>query len=195
MNGNTPNNDHHDVPLEERKRVRGKDLPKALRKKIIAFILDRSAMVNGSRKANHGAYAAAANFFSSSDCNPVDCSSARDSPSKGGYTSSLKRTGLCGRNPIYNAEEMTKAIAKVPIKARQTVRATAREISIPSSTLSKMLLADTFIHRHSAAVKPKLTPVNRLHQLCYAMSTIKNNNQHHNDAGYDDLHVDEKWFF
>jgi hypothetical protein len=34
-------------------------------------------MVNGSRTANHGAYAAAAKFFASSDGKPVDGSTIR----------------------------------------------------------------------------------------------------------------------
>jgi hypothetical protein len=79
---------------------------------------------------------------------------------------------------------------------RQTARATAREIGILRSTLSKMLLANTYIRRHSAAVTPKLTPLNRLHQLYYAKNKIrKHNNQLHYDAGYDIIHANEKWFY
>jgi hypothetical protein len=77
MNGNHQNKEHHDVPLEEKKLTRGKDLLEALRKQIIAFIMDRSTMVDSSRIAKHGAYAAAAKFFESSDGKPVDHSTVQ----------------------------------------------------------------------------------------------------------------------
>jgi hypothetical protein len=132
MNSNHQNEEHHDVPLEEKKRTRRKDLPEALRKQIIAFIIDRSTMVDGLRKADHGAYAAVAKFFDSSDGKPVNRSTvrkhwltapaARATPDKAAYSSSLQRKGWCGCHPLYNPIEVQRAIIKVDLKMRQTVK-------------------------------------------------------------------------
>jgi hypothetical protein len=67
MNGNTPIEDHNDVPLDEKKRIGGMDLTEALGKKLISGSKNQAPLST----IHHWAYATAAKFFASPNGKPV----------------------------------------------------------------------------------------------------------------------------
>ena len=107
---------------------------------------------------------------------------------------SPKRKGRVGRK---SKEILAHVIKAVPIKKRRTVRALAKQIGVPKSTLQDAVKAGK-IKRHSNSLKPELTEENKIDRLRYCLRQIIPETINDNPlfrGFYDVVHVDEKWFY
>ena len=82
------------------------------------------------------------------------------------------------------------AIQSTPLSQRITLRSLSNATLIPVSTLGKMRKKVWFL-RHSNAVKPFLTDVNKIACLNYANSFVNPRTKIF-DNMYDYVHIDEK---
>jgi hypothetical protein len=110
----------------------------------------------------------------------------------------------------YDREELKATVAAVPQKQRQSVRGLASVIGIPQTTVQDFLKppkpkpkkdADQevkILRRHSSALKPKLTEMNKLERFHFALDKIKATTTHLQNPTFDPqfnkVHINEKWF-
>ena len=110
------------------------------------------------------------------------------------------KSGACnrGRNRLYNASELRRAVSRVPFKNRATYGDLSPFLSIPLSSLHRLQTRDGAIRRHSAALKPFLSPENKVARVEYVLDEVF---PVHTDGKYfvkdmlDQVDVDKKWFF
>jgi hypothetical protein len=82
---------------------------------------------------------------------------------------SNKRKGRCGRK--RRELNLDERVPKVPLNKRGTLRALARSLDVPFSTLQRRL-AWGDLRRHTNSLKPYLSLENRLRRLLYCISII-----------------------
>ncbi|KAK1651473.1 hypothetical protein QYE76_069278 [Lolium multiflorum] len=108
---------------------------------------------------------------------------------------SNKRKGRCGRK--RRELNLDERVPKVPLNKRGTLRALARSLDVPFSTLQRRL-AWGDLRRHTNSLKPYLSLENRLRRLLYCISMIDEPSI--TDAKLifkmmgNIMHMDEKWF-
>ena len=106
------------------------------------------------------------------------------------------KKGRCGRKRKWNIEELKLEMAKLPKSKRTTFRSLSLHLGVPRVTLSRLLHNDNVIRRQTARVEPSLTETNQLTRFYYSADRIRINNYTMRfDRGYDEVHLDEKWFF
>lgn len=96
----------------------------------------------------------------------------------------------------WDTDEMVKETKAIPRKKRKTYRALATRLGMPKSTVHRMKQKRKVFVRHSSALKPTLTDVNKLARVSYALEqrdAAEDNKNYENM--YDRVHVDEKWFY
>lgn len=104
-----------------------------------------------------------------------------------------------GRKPKYDLEEMLGEIAKVDPRARRSVRSLAGVIGIPRATIARMKKLK-LLRAHTMALKPLLGDHHRVGRIYHCISKI-NPNTINCTTGmtyktfYDEIHLDEKWFY
>jgi len=119
----------------------------------------------------------------------------------------------CGRKRKYDDAELAEAVAKVPANQRRSERALAAAVGIPKTTLHHYKTRDNLIRPHSNALKPHLTPLHKEMRMGYAASRVLPKEEARGvvhdvsdaddgtysdyvfNSAYDEVHVDEKWFF
>ena len=105
----------------------------------------------------------------------------------------LKKTKRSGPVSKYDLNELREAIRKVPLRQRTCIRDLAAVLGIPKSTLHELMKnKQNGIHRHTSAVKPLLTPQNKIDRVVYAASKVAGETFIDME---DEIHVDEKWFY
>jgi hypothetical protein len=105
----------------------------------------------------------------------------------------VKRKPRSGRPRKYSTQDMREHVRTIPLKERKTVRDLAAKLSIPKSTLHDMMQEDdNGYRRHSSALKPHLTEVNKVERVLYAIGKVDGECFKNME---DEVYVDEKWFY
>lgn len=187
--------------MAENKRKRA-DHTEDERKSIISHLLERGNTENGEFRLARGAQIEVAKIF---DCAPSTINriwkrakASRDNPSIQAYRATPQKKSNCGRPPLYDREELSRALAELPQNERATIRAMAKSLGIPKSTLFDIKSEDNdYIMPHTNSLKPFLTHENELTRLLYASLEVerKPNGGFRFRDGEDVVHIDEKWFF
>lgn len=91
---------------------------------------------------------------------------------------------------------MKAELKTIPLEQRSTIRAASRALSVPRSTISRILREGNIVCR-SNSVLPSLTEQNKYERLLYCFERVRED-----DTGtlnyascYDEVHIDEKWFY
>ena len=114
----------------------------------------------------------------------------------GVYISKSNIAGNSGRTPIYNREELLAAMEDLPSWERGNLRSLARGLGVGLKTVWRIKINEKVILPHSNAIKPFLTEQNKLERLSFAADHVTEvNNKKVFKPMYDEIHVDEKWFF
>jgi len=104
---------------------------------------------------------------------------------------SSKKKGKCGRKQKWDKEKL-KEVKNIPLYNQQTLDQFAFCVGNPNTSLWR-LLKDGKLKQHSSALKPLLTEKNKMEQLHFCFSFLRN------DGFFDDMysyvHIDEKWFY
>jgi len=105
---------------------------------------------------------------------------------------------------IHDREELKAAVLELPRNKRRKLRHLAANLDIPLTTVYKFLKEHKIFRRHSSPVKPSLTLSNKHDRLLYALEKIEMPRLQSTRGGqatlkfhhmYNEIHVDEKWFF
>lgn len=184
------------------------EIASGIRKAVIAFVIDKSTFVDEIRVANRGAFADAYKFFNERGPTISQQSIARiwkkainnrADADNGAYSASPNKKGRTGRPLKWNRDEVKAEIQRLPRHLRQSFRCMSANTGIPTTTLFNMLHKDNVIRRHSAAVKPILTEANKMVRYYYATTKLERNRRDNNQlvyaSNYNEVHLDEKWFF
>jgi hypothetical protein len=105
----------------------------------------------------------------------------------------------------YDRDELEAAVEALPLKQRQTVRHLGANLSMPKSTLQdylrppqpkKVETETAVLRRHSSALRPQLTDMNKLHRFHFALEEVRGMNLRSPtfNPQHNKVHVDEKWF-
>jgi hypothetical protein len=116
----------------------------------------------------------------------------------------------------YDREQLATAIAELPLKERQSIRHLSEKIQVPTTTVQYLVKGrppsskpsdsssssdngERLLIRHSSALKPALTEINKEWRYQFAMSEInpitvgtRGNAKFYGQ--YDKVHIDVKWF-
>ena len=82
---------------------------------------------------------------------------------------------------------------RVPMRRRQTIRSLACAISVPKSSVFR-ILKDQKIKRVSSTVKPLLTPQNEMARLQFSLDEVSVESRTFYKTPQK-VHIDEKWFY
>jgi hypothetical protein len=95
----------------------------------------------------------------------------------------------------YDIEELIEDIKKIPYRYRSTWGALSEMTGVPKSSLLRFKKKGLF--RHSSPLKPYLTDAHKAARLAYAQSKINAKSKEPTcfKNHYDEVHVDEKWFW
>ena len=108
---------------------------------------------------------------------------------------SNKRKGRCGRK--RRELNLDERVPQVALNKRGTLRALARSLDIPFSTLQRRL-AWGDLRRHTNSLKSHLTLENRIRRLLYCISMIDETTILEAKLSFkkmgNTIHMDEKWF-
>jgi hypothetical protein len=117
----------------------------------------------------------------------------------GAYSASPLHKGHSGRKMVYDRENLKEAIKKLPNHLMQASRRLAATLGISRTPIRSMLHNDGMIRKFKAFLKPSLKEENKLMRYYYAVSHLSkdenDNNQLVYSRSYDEVHLDEKWFF
>lgn len=106
---------------------------------------------------------------------------------------SSKKNGRVGRKK--KDLDIGRRIQEIPLRRRKNLRSIAAELNISKSTLHRRY-QDKEFRAHSSALKPSLTDNNKLQRIQFALSNINlNATPYRFSSMYQDVHVDEKWFY
>ena len=112
------------------------------------------------------------------------------------FVSSPQKRTNSGRKQLYDRDEVRAAIKQLPLYQRKTLRSLAAALGISKSTLFRMKESklDKVIVPSTIALKPLLTEEHKLQRVLYCVSHLNPIDNKYNDF-YDNVHIDEKWFF
>ena len=105
----------------------------------------------------------------------------------------------------HDRDDVQAKVAAIPFSKRRRTRMLAAQLETPQSSLMYILKEKgSVFRRHSNALKPKLTEENQQARLQFALSKINLNTttparhgppQPKFNTLFDEVHVDEKWFY
>ena len=101
---------------------------------------------------------------------------------------------------IHDRQAIKEAVKALPSARRKRYRWLAAALDLPVSTIHYLTKSQCLFRKCRSALKPTLTLENRLVRVDHCLSkidrtTINNNNQPQYSNMFDEIHVDEKWFF
>lgn len=165
---------------------------------LISDLLDASFMDNGKRKLARGAVGTASKKFKMTEqnCRRIWRLALTKREQDGTYHySSLKKMNS-GRPALYCREELQASLADLPIGERSTIRDMSRSLGVSVGLCHSLVRNDKVILPHTSALKPILTEENKLKRFLYAMDRVQRQDDRRSwYPAYDEIHVDEKWFF
>jgi len=105
----------------------------------------------------------------------------------------------------HDRDEIKRKVKEIPFSKRRRTRQLAAQLEIPQSTIMYIFKQNgSIFKRHSNSLKPKLTDDNQRVRLQFALSKIDLNTTTSTRTQvstpkflplFDEVHVDEKWFF
>jgi len=104
-----------------------------------------------------------------------------------------------GRTPLFDHDDVMQEIKNIDPSARRSIRSLAGALGIPRATVGKMK-KDNKLKVHTMALKPKLNDDHFLNRLHHCIAKIDRNTINaatglKYKTMYNEVHVDEKWFF
>jgi len=185
-------------------------------KRIIARLLEASFHEGDGVRLARGAVARIAKEFGVSE--PTisriwkTARMNRADPSVSAYRASPQKH-RSGRHKKYDEQGLKEAVMAIPGNERSSYRELAAKLGIPKSTIHDHKTRDDVIVPHTNSVKPRLTPLNKEIRMAYCADraqapegvALSATSEASSDDGeysryefcpcYDEVHVDEKWFF
>lgn len=164
---------------------------------LLSDLLDGSSFHNGKRVLATSAVKAAAKKFKMSERNiRRRWATALKSREEKGYYSSASSKKDNGRKQLYDREALQEAMEEIPSYERGNLRSLANALGVSVKVVWKIKMNEKVIHPHSNSIKPFLTDENKLHRLAYAADHVIDVDGEKKWSGmYEEIHVDEKWFF
>ena len=109
------------------------------------------------------------------------------------------RIGKCGAKQKYDREALKDQLKQLPSRHRRTYKHAAEKLCIPVSVLHKIVKKEKVFRRHRNRLKPVLNNDHKIWRVMHALSKIDqptiNLRQPKFRDMYDEIHLDEKWFF
>ena len=112
------------------------------------------------------------------------------------YSVSPTKKGNSGRPAVYDRGELMEALEDLDCEERGTIRQLADRLGISVGLVHSLVRDHGMIFPHTNAIKTYLTEQNKLHRVMYAAGRIEQqNNEPVYSGAFNEVHVDEKWFF
>jgi hypothetical protein len=181
----------------------GKNQSEEERKRLVHELIGSSVWVDGERKLPPEQKRAAAQKFSLSvrQVERVWRTAQDKHAATGVWSATPQKKGKCGRKRIYDDDVMVEAVKAAPLDDRGTMRGLGNAIGVSAATICRRKKAGIILS-HTNAIKPHLTEQNKLMRLLYALDRVELTTTEPGQpplyrfrAGYDEVHVDEKWFY
>jgi hypothetical protein len=109
-----------------------------------------------------------------------------------------RKKGIVGRERLYDRPSIIKELEAMPREERTAIRSMAGRLEVAPSTLHAMIRNEKVLKPHGSAVAPLLSEQDKMVRMLYAASRIDTptyGNKLVYKASYDEIHVDEKWFY
>ena len=125
-------------------------------------------------------------------------------PSVGAYRATPEKKGNCGRNFVYDREELVGLVSELPSHKRRTIRGLAGSLGISKTTIHRIQAKEDVINPHTNSLKPFLTEQNEWTRMAYVADRVLKTrvptrngtrDEYRFRSAYDEIHLDEKWFF
>jgi transposase-like protein len=179
------------------------DLTENQRKSVISILLDDSEMKEGKRVLARGAVARVAKKFDVHRSTVLRiwarAETNRGDPEVEAYRSTPQKKGNTGIQQKWDRESMVEALIDIPRHKRKNIRGLAGALGMPYSTVHAILKNEDVIVAHTSAIKPTLTDKNKVDRLLYAADRVDLTGppyaQLYFQDSFDEIHLDEKWFF
>lgn len=82
-----------------------------------------------------------------------------------------KKKGRVGRKRKHSIESIERAMERVPVRERQTIRATVESIDVPKTTIGRMV-KNNEIKRNNNRLKPRLTTRNTSRRVAFVLRFV-----------------------
>eukprot|EP00977_Amphora_coffeiformis_P010639 scaffold2509_cov169-Amphora_coffeaeformis.AAC.7 len=174
------------------------NLTKDQRRELIADLLDSSYVADGERRLARGAVSRSAFKFSMSRMHVYRLwKQAMESRANGqGYAASPDMKGKVGRHQTYDRDGVLEEVESIPFEKRRTLRDLAGALGISIWTCHKMVKDEKILHHHSSPLKPMLSEHDKVMRFMYACErVVVSGNSYMFDPSFDEIHIDEKWFY
>jgi hypothetical protein len=179
--------------------LRKKNLTQEQINGIIAELLDDSVLEDGKRRLAHGAVTKQAKKFkmSARSISRLWKQATINRDNGDGYTATSNKKERSGRPILYDRIELQSALEQVPRHERGSMRSVAAKLGVAVSTAHLLIREEKIIQPHSSPLKPYLTEHNKLMRFLYCQNRIFTDGfgVKRWAGAYDEIHVDEKWFF
>ena len=168
-------------------------------RRLIQGLLLSSSMVNGERRLARGA---AAHFAEELGIHRTHVhrlwrKAMSNHEETGIYSCSPTKKGNSGRPRLYDPQELQSTLEDLPMEDRGSMRQIADRLGISVWQVHSFVHDIKVIRPHSNSIKTYLTEQNKLSRVLYAHGRIKENGNQQliYDGAFNEIHVDEKWFF
>ena len=96
-----------------------------------------------------------------------------------------------GTKSIYNPEDIITDLQEIPLSQRRTMRSTAMNLGVSTSTLKRQLDLGEIV-KHTSTLKPYLRNENKMERFTFCSQEVQANGKL--KEMYDRVYLDEKWF-
>jgi hypothetical protein len=171
------------------------------RQSVISHLMERGTFIAGQFRLAPGAAKDTAIFFgvNRSTVNRIwrrALENRRSSVAAYVAPSAIKENS--GRPLLYDRAALNEELAELPYCARKNMRSVAACLGVSLGTVWRLINVDKVINPHTNALRPYLTEANQQTRLMYAADEVERPSPTggwYFKAGFDVVHLDEKWFF
>ena len=174
------------------------NLTKHQREELIVNLLDKSYFENGERRLARGAVNESAFKFSMSRVHVYRLwkQAMANRANGNGYSISPDMKGKVGKKAMYNRDKILEAVENVPFEKRHTLRDLSGALGIGLWSVHQFLKTERILHHHTSPLKPLLSEHDKIMRYLYACDrVIVSGNSYTFDPAFNEIHVDEKWFY
>ena len=165
---------------------------------IIGELLDDSHVVDGERSLASGARKKIQTKFgiSTRQVSRLWSRAIEKIASTGTYSLSPAKKSKVGRPLYYDRDVIQDEIDKLEYEKRGSIRDLADGLGVSRHTVATMK-KEGVIKPHSTAIKPMLNDEQMFSRVLYAVERLveKADGSFEYDAAYNEVYLDEKWFF
>ena len=193
----------HDVV----KRKKRRDLTGDQVKQVISLLLSLGVFDGKNFILQRGALAKVARDFGVCESNISNkwkmAMANYNHPDVRAFRASPQRKGNCGRNQLYDRDAINDALEEIEHKKRQSITQIAISLRISKTTFRRMVKVEKSVTSICIDVNPVLTEETMLKRVLYCEQRIikpptvgvDGKKEYYYDAGYNEVHVDKKWFY